>query len=160
MPTRLVWALLLTGSASWCAGEPSEEKAVLAVVQRLFDAMAARDSAAARAVLIPEGRYFSVRENGAQVVVGGATHPQFAERLASGKEAMLERMFEPRVFIHGRIAMVWTAYDFHRNRKFSHCGVDSFSLLRTSEGWKIAGFVYTVEPSNCAERPLPRDDRQ
>lgn len=159
MPIRLLWALVL-GSASLCAEAQSEEKAVLAVVQRLFDAMAARDSAAARAVLIPEGRYFSVRENGAQVVVGGATNSEFAERLAAGKEAMLERMFEPRVLVHGRIAMVWTPYDFHRNRKFSHCGVDSFSLLKTSEGWKIAGIVYTVEPSGCPDRPLPRDDRQ
>ncbi len=160
MPIRLVWTFLLLGSASWCAEAQSEERAVLAVVQRLFDAMAAHDSAAARAVLIPEGRYFSIRENGAQVVVGGATHPEFADRLAAGKEAMLERMFEPQVLIHGRIAMVWTPYDFHRNRKFSHCGVDSFSLLKTSEGWKIAGIVYTVEPAGCPERPSPRDDRQ
>jgi hypothetical protein len=157
---RLVWALLIVGSASVRAEGQSEEKAVLAVVERLFEAMAAHDSGAARAVLIPEGRYFSVRENGAQVVVGGATHAEFAERLAAGKEAMLERMFEPKVFIHGRIAMVWTPYDFHRNRKFSHCGVDSFSLLKTSEGWKIAGILYTVEPAGCPERPLPRDDRQ
>ena len=160
MPTRLVCTLLFLGSASWCAGAQSEEKAVLAVVQQLFDAMAAHDSAAARAALVPEGRYFSVREKGAQVVVGGGTHLEFAERLAGGKEAMLERMFEPRVLIHGRIAMVWTAYDFHRNRKFSHCGVDSFSLLKTSDGWKIAGFIYTVEPAGCASRPLRPDDRQ
>jgi hypothetical protein len=133
------------------AQQPSEEKAVLAAVQRLFDAMASHDSAAAQQVLIPEGRYFSVRDTGAGAAVGGATHKEFAERLAGGKEDMRERMWDSKVLIHGRIAVVWTPYDFHRNRKFSHCGVDAFNLIKTSEGWKIAGFVYTVEPAGCPE---------
>ena len=137
------------------AQQPSEEKAVLAVVQRLFDAMASRDSAAAQQVLIAEGRYFSVRDTGAGVAVGGATHQEFAERLAGGKEEMRERMWDSKVLIHGRIAVVWTPYDFHRNRKFSHCGVDAFNLVKTAEGWKIAGFVYTVEPTGCPGTPLP-----
>jgi hypothetical protein len=32
--------------------------------------------------------------------------------------------------------------------------VDAFSLIKTSEGWKIDGFVYTVEPAGCPESPL------
>lgn len=124
---------------------------MLATVQRLFDAMAARDSAAAGQVLMPEGRYYSVRDTGAQVAVGGATHKEFAERLAAGKEDMRERMWNPRVLIHGRIAVVWTPYDFHRGGKFSHCGVDAFQLVKTAEGWKIAGFIYTIEQTGCDE---------
>lgn len=133
---------MLLGMAGAAA---AEEKAVLAVVQRLFDAMAARDSAAALSVLLPEGRYFSVRENGAQVTVGGTSHKEFAERLASGKGQMLERMSSPQVLVHGRIAVVWTPYDFHRDGKYSHRGVDAFQLVKTAEGWKIASFMYTIE---------------
>ena len=154
MPIRVAVMLAGMACAALQAQPQSEEKAVVAVVQRLFDAMASRDSAAAHSVLIAEGRYFSVREDGAQVALGGAAHREFAERLASGKEEMRERMWNPKVLIHGRIAVVWTPYDFHRNRKFSHCGVDAFNLIKTSEGWKIAGFVYTVEPAGCPESPL------
>ncbi|MDP3000701.1 MAG: hypothetical protein Q8N47_24670 [Bryobacterales bacterium] len=39
---------------------------------------------------------------------------------------------------HVRIAVVWTPCDIHWDRKFSHCGVDAFSLIKTSEGWKIS----------------------
>jgi hypothetical protein len=148
---RTILLFLCIASASYAQ---SEEKAVLAVVQRFFDAMAARDDAAARAILIPEGRLFSIREKGDQVTVAGSSHPEFAERLRTGSEALLERMWNPKVLIHGRMAVVWTRYDFHRDRKFSHCGVDSFSLIKTSAGWKIAGAVYTVEPTGCEASPL------
>jgi hypothetical protein len=67
---------------------------------------------------------------------------------------MLERMWDARVLIHGRIAVLWTPYDFHRDGKFSHCGVDAFSLVKTDDGWKIAGFIYTVEPEGCRPSPL------
>jgi hypothetical protein len=128
----------------------TEEQAVLAAVQRLFDAMAAGDREAAARVLTAEGRYATIRADG---TTGGATHAAFLERLAASKEKMVERMWEPRVLIHGRVATVWTRYTFHRDGKFSHCGLDSFSLLKTSEGWKIAGFFYTVETAGCPQSP-------
>ncbi len=44
--------------------------------------------------------------------------------------------------LHGRIAVVWTPYDFHNDGELSHCGIDALSLLMTDEGWKIAGVTY------------------
>jgi len=48
---------------------------------------------------------------------------------------------------------VWAPYDFWRDGKFSHCGVDAFDLIKTDEGWKIAGGGYTLE-SKCEPSPL------
>ena len=152
---QLCPTLLLIIIFSSCAHEPSEEeKEVIAVVQQFFNAMAAKDSAAARAIIIPEGRYFSIHEDGSQVVIGGQTHLKFCEYLASTKDDLLERMWDHKVLIHGRIAVLWTPYDFHRNGEFSHCGVDAISLLKTSEGWKMAGAVFTREQTGCEESPL------
>ena len=55
--------------------------------------------------------------------------------------------------VHGLIATVWAPYDFWIDGKLSHCGIDAFDLIKTEDGWKIAGGVYTVE-SNCAPSPL------
>jgi hypothetical protein len=152
---QLFLALLILISFSSCVHTPSEEeKEVIAVVQQFFDAMAARDSAAAHAVLMPEGRYFSIHEEGSEVFIGGQTHLEFCKGLASSENDFLERMWDQKVLIHGRIAVLWTPYDFHRNGEFSHCGVDAFSLLKTSEGWKIAGTVFTREKTGCEESPL------
>ena len=48
------------------AGDSSEERAVLETVQRFFDAIADRDAEAALAVMIPEGRFFSLREENSE----------------------------------------------------------------------------------------------
>ena len=33
--------------------------------------------------------------------------------------------------------------------KFSHCGIDSVSLFKTADGWKVATIAYTMETSGC-----------
>ena len=55
--------------------------------------------------------------------------------------------------VEGRIAVVWTRYDFHRAGKMSHNGTDCFTLLKTDQGWKIVNGAYTVEPSDRTENP-------
>ena len=95
--------------------DTSDEKDVIAVVQRFFDAMSAHDSAAARAVLMPEGRTVATRETGA---VSGGTQEQFAARLSTIKEPILERMWNPKVLVdrrkEGAIATLWAEYDLPR----------------------------------------------
>lgn len=63
-------------------------------------------------------------------------------------------MWDPKIMIHKEIAIVWTKYDFHREGKFSHCGVDAFNLIKAPGGWKISGIIYTVEKEGCEESPL------
>ena len=55
---------------------------------------------------------------------------------------------------HGSVAVLWADYDFHLNGKFSHCGIDSFTLLKTTAGWKIAAVADTRETTGCAPSPL------
>ncbi|MGH9787582.1 MAG: nuclear transport factor 2 family protein [Candidatus Acidiferrales bacterium] len=149
-----VAVLALPAGAQSAADATSEEAAVVAAVQKFFDSMAARDLEAARAVLLPEGRDHSVREGAEAPIIRSFTNEDFVERLATGTEDWLERMWEPKVLVHGRIAVLWAPYDFHRNGAFSHCGVDAFTLVKTESGWKISGGVYTVETEGCLPSPL------
>lgn len=150
----LLGLLILLAIPSSAQAQTSEEEAVVAAVQQLFDAMAARDTLAARAVLLPEGRFHSIRETDDGPRVGSSSHREFLDQLTMPGEDWLERLWNPTVLIHGPMAVVWTEYDFHRDGQFSHCGVDAFSLFKTDDGWKIAGTIYTVEPTGCTESPL------
>lgn len=132
----------------------SEEKAVIAAVEQFFKTVETRDADLARNILLPEGVVFSVREEGGEKKIRSTTHEQIIDSFASSTEKMLERMWDPKILIHKEIAVVWTKYDFHREGKFSHCGVDSFNLIKTPEGWKISGIIYTVEKEGCEESPL------
>jgi hypothetical protein len=131
-----------------------EEKAVISVVENFFLALEKHDSTLAVTVVLPEAKFFSVREDSSGVRWNSSVGEDFIKRVASSEEDWLERMWEPKVLIHKQMAVVWTPYDFYRNREFSHCGIDAFNLIKTNKGWKIAGIVYTVEPDGCEASPL------
>jgi len=63
-------------------------------------------------------------------------------------------MWNPTVQIQGRVAMVWTPYDFHLNGEFSHCGIDVFTMLQGAEGWQVASITYNVVREGCTPSPL------
>jgi len=76
-----------------------------------------------------------------------------AQSVTERKEISRERIWNPEVRVHGSIATVWAPYDFWVDGKFSHCGVDAFDLIKTPDGWKIAGGVFTME-AKCEPSPL------
>ena len=128
--------------------QTADEKGAVTVAQKLFDGMAARDASIIRSVLLPDARLYSVQDSGA--ASPGVPGTEFATQIAANKSDLLERFTgRPDVLIHGRIAQVWGEYEFLRDGKFGHCGVDSFSLLKTAEGWKIATIVYTMQVAGC-----------
>jgi hypothetical protein len=129
------------------SAQPADEKEAIAVVQRTFDGIAAHDGAMLRSMMLPDARIYVVRENGA---ASSTDVTEMTTSIASQKSAMLERFTSPpRVLIQGRMAQVWGEYEFLRDGKFSHCGVDSASLFKTADGWKIAALTYTVQRTGC-----------
>ncbi len=123
----------------------SEEKIIIEIVQQFFDAMESRDTAMAKSVLISEGQFFSIRENNSNIKINKTTHSNFIKKLTTSTEPIREIMHDPVVLIHKQVAIVWTKYEFYKNEEFSHTGVDAFSLLKTSDGWRIAGIIYNIE---------------
>jgi hypothetical protein len=134
------------------SGPGSDRDAVIATVQKFFDTMTSKDVAEARRVLMADGRFVSVRDDRPEP--RPSTFQGYLDGLAARKQDYRERMWDPEVRIHGAIATMWTRYDFWVDGKFSHCGVDAFDLVKTSEGWKISGGVYTVERIGCPPSPL------
>ena len=159
---RVVHSVVQVVLISWLvmapiAGQTKQEDdktAVLATVEAFFDTMASRDVEGARRVLMPEGRFFSTRDQDGQTAVRASAVEDYLKNLAGRKQDNRERIWSPDVRVHGPIASVWTPYDFWVDGKFSHCGVDVFDMVKTAEGWKISGLTYTVERTGCAPSPL------
>lgn len=133
--------------------QSADSAAVLAVVDRLFTAMAQRDTAAAHAVLAPSSQIVAVRSDTASAprVQSDTT---FVRALGAGHGQLRERIWLPTVQIRGPLATVWAQYDFHLDGQRTHCGVDAFTLIRTDSIWRIVGIAYTVERHDCAASPL------
>ena len=122
-------------------------------VQAFFDTMAAKDVEGARRLLMPRGAFHAMRERDGKPVIRPFTTRGVPQGPGRDETAVRERMWNPEVRIRGAIATIWTPYDFWTDGKFSHCGIDAFDLVKTDEGWKIAGGAYTVE-AKCDPSPL------
>jgi len=136
------------------ADEADEKAAVVDVVKVFFEAMTAKDVAQSSAVMTPDGVLYGYRENDDGLQIVRPTHANYLEGLAGRENELVERFWDPEVLLHDRMAVVWTPYDLYIDGDFSHCGIDSFSLLKTNEGWKITGIVFSMEAENCAPSPL------
>ncbi|HEX4750906.1 MAG TPA: hypothetical protein VH302_15305 [Bryobacteraceae bacterium] len=125
----------------------ADDSDVVSIAKKVFDGMAARDTGMIRSTLMPEARFYSMRGDAPPV---STSAEDFIAHLASVQGTLLERFTgQPKVLVHGRIAQVWGEYEFLRDGKFVHCGLDSFSLFKTSEGWKIAAIAYTADTTGC-----------
>jgi hypothetical protein len=146
----LLFPAVARGQATTAA--PDERAAVLAVVQRLWDGMKARDTAMARSVFDSSAMLSRVVTRNGEARVQLTRVSEFIEALSRATEPWNERMFAPEVRIDGPLASVWTEYDFHLGDKFSHCGVDAFQLLKTSAGWKIVALSDTARREGCQQQ--------
>ena len=147
---RVLTLLLLLGYTLAAAGS-EEERAVLAAVQQIFNGMAAHDAAMIKGAMTPEAKLIGARTGRPAATV---SRDDFAASIAANKSQLLERIWNPQVLVRGSIAMVWAEYDFHANGNFNHCGVDSFLMLKTEEGWKATAISYTSETEGCKPSPL------
>lgn len=145
-------ALIPAASAQSTSSAPDERAAVLAVVQRLWDGMKARDAALVRSVFDSSAVLSRVVDRNGVTTVQYTPISRFIEALGRATEDWNETMYAPEVRIDGPLATVWTEYDFHLGTQFSHCGVDAFQLLKTSEGWKIVALSDTARREGCPKR--------
>ena len=159
MNRRLPFIVLMVCAASSpaAAQAPSPTAAshdsIIAVVEQFFAAMEARDTATVRRLFLPNARLARLEHLPDSSAMGSSSIEEFLRQLPGARARLRERMWDPQVLEHKGLAVLWAPYDFRLDDRFSHCGVDAFTLLRTRDGWRIADVAYTVEPTGCPEGP-------
>jgi hypothetical protein len=131
-----------------------ETAAVTEVAVTFLAALSGADTATLANLLAPGAMIYSVRDGSGEPSLGAVTRAAFLESLGGEDQALLERMWDPTVQVQGRVAMVWTPYDFHLNGEFSHCGIDVFSMLKGPGGWQVTSITYNVVREGCTPSPL------
>ncbi|HEX8216305.1 MAG TPA: nuclear transport factor 2 family protein [Allosphingosinicella sp.] len=152
MIRSLLALLLLTIATPAAAGERSERREILAAVQGLFDALAARDAGAVMALVVADGTIAAHVTRDGDSRLRAQRWQDWANGLREGGERLEERMHRPRVRIRGDMASVWTEYSFYRDGVFSHCGIDLFDMARVDGRWRILNLSFTMERDGCRRR--------
>ncbi len=152
----LFGVLLLLAAPSVVAqtAPPDPEAQVMAVVDELFVAMRAADSATVRTLFHPELEKMAssfVQRDGVPVVRFGDLEG-FASSVGSAEPGDFdERLGPAEIKIHDNLATVFTPYAFYLKEQLSHCGVNVFLIARTGNEWKIVGLADTRRRQDCEE---------
>ena len=145
-----------SGAASGIAPDPAAQAEVLAVVNRLWEAMRTNDSTMARSVFDSSARMVSIVDRNGARSVRWSPVDGFVRAIGSATTPWIERMVGPEVRIDGNLASVWTWYDFTVNGAVSHCGYDSIELARLTTGWKIIYIADTRQTTGCDKPPVSK----
>jgi hypothetical protein len=145
-------AVGLGGFATPAAAQSAEDE-VQAVVDALFDAMRAADSAAVRSLFHSEME--AMASSGSRDGVAGVRFgaiSSFIETVGGAEPgAFDERIGPAEIRIDDNLATVFTPYAFHYNGNLSHCGVNVFLIARIGEAWRIVGLADTRRRQGCEE---------
>lgn len=145
-------------AATPLAAEPVPEQAeAIAAADAFFAALRSDDKTALAKQMLPEGVIFihnRMKPDAPRVdVVPVAKH---LENWTKSPPGLDEVMRYDTVLVDGDMAQVWGPYRFTVGRKTSHCGINSLSLVKREDGWKVANTSFTMEaPSECARLGAP-----
>lgn len=127
------------------------EDSVKAVVNRLFTAMKNADGALLRTTFSDSAVLQSIAmTKEGKTVIRNEKVEDFVKSINSlKKESADERIEFTSIRIDGNLASVWTPYKFYFNGNFSHCGANSFQLVRFGTEWKIQYLIDTRRRQGC-----------
>ncbi len=127
------------------------EDSVKAVVNTLFTGMKNADAAMLKTCFADSMVLQTIvrgKEGSIKVITEDPVEfIDFVSKQKSG--AADERIRFETIKLDGPLALVWTPYEFYYNGQFSHCGVNSFHLVRFSNGWKIQFLIDTRRKVGC-----------
>jgi hypothetical protein len=141
---------VLAGLVAAPVGAQSDEQAVLAVVNHLFDGMRTRDTALMRSTVLPST--VLVRAGGPTGLGDPVSLNAFIDRVGQGTgPGGSERIKDPTVKVDGPLASVWAYFTYTKGGETNvdHCGVDAFLLRKGPDGWKIFHISDTSRTEGC-----------
>jgi hypothetical protein len=80
-----------------------------------------------------------------QLVTGDA----FIASIASTTAKLDEQISDVEIRVEDNVATVWNRYVFYVDGRADHCGIDAFTLVRTTNGWKVLTVADTQRREGC-----------
>jgi len=131
-------------------GMKADEEAVLAPVHALFDGMRAGDSTMVRAAFDPLARLVTTFYKEGKPAHHVTAIDDFVRIVGTPHDKVFdEQIWDLKTEVRDNLASVWMKYAFFLGGELSHCGVNSFELFNTEDGWKIMHLADTRQKEGC-----------
>lgn len=148
---KLLLASLIILLATVNINAQSAEDSVKATINNLFAAMKNADQSLFKTVFSDNAILQTIsRDKAGKPIVTSESIQEFGDFIGKlKKDSADERISFETIKIDGPLAIAWTPYNFYFNGKFSHCGVNSFQLVRLNGEWKIQYIIDTRRRAGC-----------
>jgi hypothetical protein len=129
----------------------TSKDSVKAVVNQLFTAMKSADAKMLKETFSDSAVLQTIRrkQDGTFFVQDEKVSDFVSQIGMAKKDSLDERITFETIKVDGPLAIVWTPYRFYYAGKFSHCGVNSFQLVRINGQWKIQFLIDTRRRQDC-----------
>lgn len=127
------------------------EDSVKMTINRFFEGMKKSDTLLLKSTMMQGIIFQTIAPNKeGETVVKSENVAAFLTSIATPrKDVADERILFETIKIDGSLASVWTPYKFYMGSQFSHCGANSFQLVRQNGSWKIQYIIDTRRKNGC-----------
>lgn len=151
MKKRIILSLFFAVLIHFASFSQTEEQQVEQVIRSLFEGMKTKNADQVAMAFSEDALMQTVIAKPEGSEVGSNAVADFVKRIATTPETTTldEQILDYQIKVDGTMASAWTPYRFYVNGNFSHCGVNSFQLVKKAEGWKIVYIIDTRRKENC-----------
>jgi hypothetical protein len=148
---KMLFVLLTFISISALAQSGNDDQeAVKKPINNLFTGMKNGDTALIRSSFAPTGILQTIVKTKEGIRVLTEPVDSFLAQVAKPHtEIYDERIIYEVIKIDAELAIAWTPYKFYIGDKFSHCGVNSFQLVKINGIWRIQYIIDTRRKQGC-----------
>ncbi|MCX8532930.1 nuclear transport factor 2 family protein [Chryseobacterium luquanense] len=144
---KKVFLVLILFLNCLCFGQNLEENQVKETINNLFTGMKNADAKMLNSAFSENAILQTISKDG---TVKTDDLKNFLTSVSnSSKNDLDERINFVSIQIDGNLASVFTPYEFYFKGKFSHCGANSFQLVKQNNLWKIQYLIDTRRKENC-----------
>ena len=149
---RVIAIIIILLFTNMSMAQSSEELEVKNTIVKFFDAFHKQDSVAIKTIVAEGTMLQSIGKNKEGVTqLSTQEFSNFLKSIVSipKDQKFEEKLLDFKIRVDGDMANAWTPYEFWFNGKLSHCGVNSFQLIRLDGTWKIIYLIDTRRREGC-----------
>ena len=125
-------------------GMQAQNQEVQKTIETFFEGFHAKDSSKIKSVCDEKMMLQSISETPKGSTLTSEKAAKFIKAIVSipNKMTFQEKLLSYTIQVDGAMAHAWTPYEFYVNGKFSHKGVNAFTLFKDKDTWKI---IYIID---------------
>ena len=148
----LVVILILSTTLNAYSQTENDSKAIKQTIEKFFEGLESGDTLRIAETISNDIKLQStfINQNGDNVI-RTSTRSEFFNLIAKKNvnDVWEEKLLRFEIQADSLLASVWTPYEFYLNGEFSHCGTNSFQLVKNKNAWLIVYLIDSRKRTGC-----------